>query len=71
DPAARVLAQLGTPQTRGEFNDKEMGLKGEWWDWGSNAISFEVVDGRVYSIRVWRPGAVPPAAIQRAFMRLH
>jgi hypothetical protein len=71
DPAARVLAQLGAPETRGQFNDQGMGLKGEWWDWPSNTISFEIVDGRVYSIRVWRPSAVPPAAIQRAFMRLH
>ena len=70
DPATRVLAQLGTPETRGEFNDKDMGLKGEWWDWGSNAISFEIIGGRIYSIRLWRPDNIPAARIQRDFMRL-
>jgi len=70
DPATRVLAQLGTPETRGEFNDKDMGLKGEWWDWGSNAISFEIIGGRIYSIRLWRPDNIPAASVQRDFMRL-
>lgn len=71
DPASRVLAQLGSPETRGNFNDQAMGLKGEWWDWPSNGISFEIVDGRVYSIRVWRPSSVPATSIQRDFMRFY
>ena len=70
DPTTRVLAQLGPPETRGEFDDSAMGLKGEWWDWGSNAISFEIIGGRIYSIRLWRPGTIPAASIQRDFMRL-
>ena len=69
DSSKRVLLQLGSPETRGEFNDQDHGIKGEWWDWKSNGISFEIVASRVYSVRLWRPDNVPPAVIRRDFMR--
>ncbi|HEV8263917.1 MAG TPA: hypothetical protein VGQ06_03130 [Gemmatimonadales bacterium] len=65
----RVLRQLGAPTSRGEFNDEAQGIRGEWWDWTRASISLEIVNGRLYSVRLWRPDGVRPAAIQRDFSR--
>jgi len=70
DPADRVRRQLGAPENRGEVKDEEQGIRGEWWDWSSAPISLEIVGGRLYSVRLWRPDLVPAAVIQREFSRL-
>jgi len=69
DASERVLRQLGSPTTRGDFNDQEQNIKGEWWDWNAAAISVEIVGGRLYSVRLWRPDGVPAHAIKRPFSR--
>jgi hypothetical protein len=69
DASERVLRQLGPPTTRGEFNDQGQNIKGEWWDWSTAAISVEIVGGRLYSVRLWRPDGVPAHAIKRTFSR--
>lgn len=70
DPAEHVLRQLGAPETRGQFNDDVNDLHGEWWDWNSAGISVEIISGRLYSVRLWRPDRIAPAVIKRAFSRL-
>lgn len=69
DDSIRVLAQLGAPETRGEFNDEAQGIKGQWWDWPRSGISFEIVSGHLFSIRLWRTQYQGPAVIHRDFMR--
>jgi hypothetical protein len=69
DATQRILSQLGPPETRGEFNDEAQGIKGEWWDWNRSGISFEIVAGRLFSIRVWRTPETRPAPVHRDFMR--
>ena len=69
DPQDRVLRQLGAPASRGDFDDKEQAIRGEWWDWTSAPISLEIVGGRLYSVRLWRPDGVPAQGIKRTFSR--
>lgn len=69
DHPDRVLRQLGAPTSRGAFNDEAQGIRGEWWDWTRASISIEIVNGGLYSVRLWRPDGVRPAAIRRDFAR--
>jgi hypothetical protein len=42
------------------FEDASIGVKGQQWTYGPLPFSAEIVDNRVYSIRVRRPDALPP-----------
>src|SRR2546425_738349 len=60
DPAERFTRQVGPPVSIAPFEDASIGVKGQQWTYGPLPFSAEIVDNRVYSIRVWRPDALPP-----------
>ena len=71
DDARRIVVQLGEPAKRGPFSDDAVGLRGEYADYTVMPISFEIVGGRIYSIRVWRPDAAPPRKWRPDFTKLY
>ncbi len=56
---ADVRRQLGAPSGMSPFRAADAGVAGVVWSYEPLPISIEVVDGKVYSFRVWRPGDVP------------
>ncbi len=60
DSGDRVTRQLGHPTSTEPFDDPSVQLRGVRWAYGDAPISIEVVDGKVYSLKVWRPVALPP-----------
>jgi len=60
DPAERLTRQVGPPARIAPFDDASIAVKGQQWTYGPLPFSAEIVDNRVYSIRVWRPDALPP-----------
>lgn len=50
-PAETIIARLGEPSARTPAPD----INGEQWSYGVQSFAFEVVDGRVYSIRLVSP----------------
>ena len=56
---AAVRQQPGAPSEIRSFERAEAGVAGVVWSYDPLPISIEVVDGRVYSFRVWRPDDVP------------
>ncbi len=61
DSGDRVTRQLGQPTSTEPFDDPSVRLRGLRWLYGDTPISIEVVDGKVYSLKVWRPEGLPPA----------
>jgi tetratricopeptide (TPR) repeat protein len=60
DSPDRVTRQLGPPDHTEAFEDRSIPLRGSRWDYGGAPMSIEIVDGKVYSLKVWRPDALPP-----------
>jgi hypothetical protein len=58
DPDFLVTQQLGLPSERSPFEAGD--VRGTAWSYGALPVSIEIVDGKVYSMRVWRPDDVPP-----------
>ena len=56
-PEARVTQQLGPPSERSPFDVGD--VQGVVWSYAPLPVSIEIVDGKVYSMRVWRPDNVP------------
>ncbi|NIM50878.1 MAG: hypothetical protein GTN62_10605 [Gemmatimonadales bacterium] len=57
--AQDVRRQLGPPTTIESMQIPLLDTAGQYWTYTPYPISFEVVDGRVYSIRVWRSDDLP------------
>lgn len=58
DPEADAWRQLGPPAATVPFDAREMEKRGLRWEY-PDPISIEIVNGRVFSFRVWRPEDVP------------
>jgi hypothetical protein len=67
DPAERLTQQLGPPVRTDLFEDASVGITGRRWTYGPLPFSVEIVDDRVYSIRVWRPNGLPARRRQFKF----
>ncbi len=59
DRAEGLTQQIGPPVHTAPFDDPSVGIKGQRWTYGPVPLSVEIVDGKVYSIRVWRPDGLP------------
>jgi hypothetical protein len=53
-----VQRQLGPPEWTTPFEVQESRIHGVRWDY-SDPFSIEIVNGRVFSLRVWRPHDMP------------
>jgi len=60
DSPERVTRQLGRPDETQAFEDQSIQLRGTRWEYRDAPISIEIVDGKVYSLKVWRPDALTP-----------
>ena len=58
DPEADVRRQLGLPAGTTPFDAPEAGVSGTRWEYRA-PFSIEIVNGRVFGFRVWRPRGVP------------
>lgn len=68
DSATVVRRQLGPPSDSSVFGKSEHGSSGVSWYYSASPLSIELVDGRVYSLRVWRSDEI--AARVRSLSRL-
>ncbi len=59
-PAERFTRPVCPPIRTAPFEDASIGVKGQQWTYGPLPFSVEIVDNRVYSVRVWRPVGLPP-----------
>jgi len=55
-----IRRQLDEPSSVDPFEAPESGVSGMVWSYDPLPVSIEVVDGKLYSFRVWRPDHVPP-----------
>ncbi len=60
DEVGAVRRQLGEPVDVSPFAAPESGVSGLTWSYEPLPVSIEIVDGKVYSLRVWRPPHVAP-----------
>lgn len=60
DDESVLRRQLGKPTEVSPFQFEEDGVSGVVWSYAPMPISIELVDGKVYSFRVWRPEHVAP-----------
>gem|GEM_PF-4084830 len=60
DDEAALRRQLGEPTDISPFEFEEDGVSGVVWSYAPVPISIELVDGKAYSFRVWRPEYVEP-----------
>lgn len=60
DHQAIVERQLGEPTDVSPFEFEDDGVSGLVWSYAPLPVSIELVDGTVYSFRVWRPEHVEP-----------
>lgn len=60
DDEAALRRQLGEPTDISPFEFEEDGVSGMVWSYAPLPVSIELVDGKVYSFRVWRPEYVEP-----------
>lgn len=60
DHQALVERQLGEPTDVSPFEFEDDGVTGVVWSYAPLPVSIELVDGKVYSFRVWRPEHVEP-----------
>jgi len=60
DDEAALRRQLGEPTDISPFEFEEDGVSGVVWSYAPVPISIEVVNGKVFSFRVWRPEYVEP-----------
>jgi hypothetical protein len=68
DRADVVATQLGPPTDTITVEVGQPGVTGFAWYYSLSPISFEIVNERVYSLRVWRPDGVAPR--ERTLSRL-
>ncbi|HKW42482.1 MAG TPA: tetratricopeptide repeat protein [Gemmatimonadales bacterium] len=59
DSSPRVARQLGRADRTEPFDDEANQLRGERWEYRDAPVSIEIVDGKVYSLKVWRPEGIP------------
>lgn len=60
DDEGTLRRQLGEPTDVSPFEFEEDGVSGVVWSYAPLPVSIELVDGKVYSFRVWRPEYVEP-----------
>ncbi len=60
DDEVALRRQLGEPAEVSPFQFEEDGVSGVVWSYAPLPLSIELVDGKVYSFRVWRPDNVEP-----------
>lgn len=69
DLAKDVRRQIGDPNSVEDFHDPKVDVYGELWRFDPYPITIEVVQGRIYSIRVSRPDNVAPQRREWNFLR--
>ncbi len=68
DSEADVRRQLGSPEETTPFDSPEAGRHGMRWDY-ADPFSIEIVDGKVFSFRVWRPDDIPAKKRKLSLLR--